>query len=286
MRAIGTLHALINRLERVEALDRLAGPLAGVVGRVVRPRPVRNLLSGTYLGHPLHPMLTDLPIGAWTMATLLDAVGGPDAEPAADRLVAVGALAAVPTAASGLNDWSDTTGPETRLGLLHAAVNLATLGLYLGSLAARLRGSRRWGIRLGRLGLGTMLVASYLGGHLTLVRGVNVNRTAWEQGPEEWTPVLDDEQLAEGQHRKVKADGAVLLLHRYRGAVHALANTCSHMGGPLDEGTFDDGCVICPWHGSTFRLADGSVVRGPASSPQPRYETRVRDGRIEVRAAG
>src|SRR5436190_19421316 len=115
------LHEAARRIERLEALDRVAKPAARAVGRAVRPRMVRNLLSGTNLGHPLHPMLTDLPIGAWTMATLLDAVGGATAAPAADLLVGAGVVAAVPTAASGLNDWSDTYGAETRVGLVHAA---------------------------------------------------------------------------------------------------------------------------------------------------------------------
>ncbi|HZU16482.1 MAG TPA: Rieske (2Fe-2S) protein [Candidatus Dormibacteraeota bacterium] len=283
---MSSLHQMMRRLERIEALDRLTGPLAGMVGRAVRPRPVRNLLSGTYLGHPLHPALTDLPIGAWAMAALLDALGGRDAEPAADCLVAAGVAAAVPTAASGLNDWSDTVGPESRVGLLHAAANLAALGLHLASLTMRLRGNRRWGVRLGRLGLGALLAASYLGGHLTLVRGVNVNRTAWEPRPREWTPVLAEDELADGQHRAVDAGGVRVLLRREGGRLFALSATCTHMGGPLNEGTFSDGCVTCPWHGSTFRLADGGIVRGPASSPQPRYQARVQAGQIEVRAAG
>lgn len=281
---MGTLQDLVGRLERIDALDALTNPLAGWVGWAVRPRLVRNLLSGTYVGHPLHPMLTDLPIGAWAMVAVLDRVGGRAAEGAADQLVKVGLAAAIPTAAAGLNDWSDTKGAETRVGLVHAAANTTALSLYLASLVARTRGSRLWGKRLGYAGLGAMLVGGYLGGHLTFVRGVNVNRHAWEQGLEEWMQVLGDDELADGQHRKVDAEGRTLLLFRSGGTVSALANTCSHMGGPLDEGVVVNGCVTCPWHASTFRLADGEIVRGPATTPQPRYETRVREGRIEVRS--
>ena len=126
------LHDLVRRVERIEALDRLAKPLVRVVSPAVRPRAVRNLLSGTYLGHPLHPMLTDLPIGAWAMSAVLDTVGGTAAEPAADLLVTVGVAAAVPTAASGLNDWSDTYGRETRAGLIHAMAMTTALSLILG----------------------------------------------------------------------------------------------------------------------------------------------------------
>jgi hypothetical protein len=133
---------LLHRLERAQSLDRYAKPLAALVGRCVRPRVIRNLLSGSYVGHPLHPMLTDVPIGAWGMATLLDSIGGTGTERAADLLVGAGVLAAVPTAAAGLNDWSDTMGPDNRVGLVHAAVNTAALSLYVASLAARARGHR------------------------------------------------------------------------------------------------------------------------------------------------
>jgi len=274
----------VRRLERLEALDKVAKPLAATVSRAVRPRVVRNLLSGTDLGHPLHPMLTDLPIGAWMMSALLDTVGGPAAEGAADLLVTAGVVTAVPTAASGLNDWSDTSGPETRVGLVHAAVNTTALSLYLASLVARVRGRRRGGKVLALAGLGVLSGGAYLGGHLAFVMGVNVNRTAWEQPPHQWTPVLADTELADGELRKADASGTPVLLYRTAGTVYALASTCSHMGGPLEEGAISDGCVICPWHGSTFRFADGTIVRGPASTPQPCYQTRIQDGRIEVRA--
>lgn len=277
---------LIRRLEEAEPLDRFAKPLAAAVGRAVRPRTVRNLLSGTYLGHPLHPMLTDVPIGAWGMSALLDTVGGPSAERAADLLVTAGVLAAVPTAASGLNDWSDTYGPDTRVGLVHAGINTAALSLYAASLSSRAHGRRTRGKALGRAGFAMLLAGSYLGGHLSFVRGVNVNRTAWQEGPQDWTAVLADAGLPDGEHRRIDVDGVPVLLYRAAGTVSALANTCSHMGGPLDEGTIADDCVTCPWHGSMFRFADGGVVRGPASSPQPRYEVRVSGEHLEVRASG
>ena len=278
------LRKTVRRLEQLEALDKVAKPLAGAVGRAVRPRVVRNLLSGTDLGHPLHPVLTDLPIGAWVMSALLDAAGGPAAEGAADLLVTAGVAAAVPTAAAGLNDWSDTAGPETRVGLVHATVNTAALSLYLASVIARARGRRRGGKALGLAGLGVLTGGAYLGGHLSFGMGVDVNRTAWEQRPDQWTPVLADTELADGQHRKADAGGVPVLLYQTAGTVYALDSTCTHMGGPLEEGTVSDGCVICPWHGSTFRFADGNVVRGPASTPEPCYQTRIQDGRIEVRA--
>ncbi|MGH3393381.1 MAG: Rieske 2Fe-2S domain-containing protein [Streptosporangiaceae bacterium] len=282
---MNALHDLVRRVEQIEALDRLAKPLVRVVSSAVRPRAVRNLLSGTYIGHPLHPMLTDVPIGAWGMSAVLDTVGGPAAGPAADLLVTVGVAAAVPTAVSGLNDWSDTYGRETRVGLVHAMAMTTALSLYAASAVARARGRRRGGRALGLTGLGVLMAGGYLGGHLSFVHGVDVNRTAWQDGPQEWTPVLADADLAEGEHRKVDAAGVPVLLYRTLGRLCALASTCSHMGGPLDEGAIADGCVTCPWHGSIFRFSDGGIVRGPASTPQPRYEARARDGQIEVRVS-
>jgi nitrite reductase/ring-hydroxylating ferredoxin subunit len=278
------LQQTVRRLERLEALDKVAKPLAEAVGRAVQPRVVRNLLSGTDLGEPLHPVLTDLPIGAWVMSALLDTVGGPAAEGAADLLVTAGVVAAVPTATAGLNDWSYTDGPQTRVGLVHATLNTTALSLYLASAVARARGRRRGGKALALAGLGVLMGGAYLGGHMSFGMGVDVNRTAWQQPPHQWTPVLAEAELADGEHHRADAGGVPVLLYRTAGTVYALASTCTHMGGPLEEGTISDGCVTCPWHGSTFRFADGTIVRGPASTPEPSYQTRIHDGRIEVRA--
>lgn len=278
------LDDLVGRVERWKALDRVGRPAAAAVGRVVSPRPVRNLLSGTALGHPAHPLLTDLPIGAWSMATLLDLVGGRAAEPAADLLVVTGMATAVPTAATGLNDWSDTKGAARRVGQVHAASVNVGLALYTASFVSRRRGSRTTAKALGLAGLGAVMVGGFLGGHLSYGLGVNVNRTAWRRGPKDWTEVLGEAELAPGGHRLVQAGTVSVLLVRESDGITALDSVCSHMGGPLEEGTFADGCVTCPWHGSTFRLRDGGIVHGPASVPQPAYETRVQEGRIQVRA--
>jgi nitrite reductase/ring-hydroxylating ferredoxin subunit/uncharacterized membrane protein len=276
-------HALVRRIEGFTALDKVAKPAAGLVGKAVQPTVVRNLLSGTNLGHPAHPMLTDLPIGAWSMSALLDVFGGAKAEQAADLLIGAGILSAVPTAATGLNDWSDTIGAERRIGAVHATANVVALSLYAASLLARRSGGRGAGKVLGLAGFGVLVVGAYLGGHLSFAKGVNVNHTFLEHRPQEWTTVLAEAELAEGELRRVSAGEASVLLVREDGQIHALANTCSHAGGPLDEGELADGCVVCPWHGSAFRLTDGHIVRGPASIPQPAYQTRVREGKIEIR---
>jgi nitrite reductase/ring-hydroxylating ferredoxin subunit/uncharacterized membrane protein len=283
---VNPLHALVDAIEHFDRLDGVASAISGAVGKAVQPRPVRNILSGTSLGHPLHPVLTDFPIGAWTMATVLDTVGGPASEPAADILVAVGIATAVPTAAAGLNDWSDTQGKSRRVGLVHAVANGSALCLFSSSAIARASGSRTSGKALGLAGFGVLMFGGFLGGHLSFSNAVNVNKTAGRTGPREWTPVMAESELADGEHRKVDAGKVSVLLYRSGAGILALDSVCSHMGGPLEEGTIADGCVTCPWHGSTFRLGDGHVVRGPATTPQPSYEARVNDGQVEVRRHG
>jgi nitrite reductase/ring-hydroxylating ferredoxin subunit/uncharacterized membrane protein len=275
---------LAARLERWEALDRVSAPLQTAVGRAVRPQGLRDVLSGAKLGHPLHPVVKDVPIGAWSMSVLLDALGGRKASSAADLLLSAGIVAAVPTAAAGLNDWSDTTGEDSRVGLVHAAANLSALSLFTASRVARGAGHRTTGKSLSAAGLALMSVGGFLGGHLVFGRGVNVNRTAFEARPADWTAVLGGDEIGEGEARTVIVGRESVLLYREDGQLSALAETCTHLGGPLGQGRIHAGCVTCPWHGSTFRLGDGSVVRGPASSPQPVYDVRVSNGQVEVRA--
>jgi nitrite reductase/ring-hydroxylating ferredoxin subunit/uncharacterized membrane protein len=281
---MSVLHELVRRIEHAEALDPVSKPLTTLVGRAVQPRAVRNLLSGTTLGHPAHPMATDVPIGAWSMATLLDLAGGRDTHRAADLLVATGMAGAVPAAAAGANDWADTYGPETRVGLVHAAANTTALGLYAASLTARLRSHRRAGKLLGIAGFAVLTAGGYLGGYLSFALGVNVNHTAWEHGPDDWTAVAAETELPDGHTRHIDADGTSILLHRDGATIHAISSICSHAGGPLEEGTITDECVTCPWHGSIFHLDDGHVARGPASAPQPAYDTRITGDQIEIRA--
>jgi nitrite reductase/ring-hydroxylating ferredoxin subunit/uncharacterized membrane protein len=249
---------------------------------------VKDTLSGTPLGHALHPLLTDLPIGTWTSAALLDLVGGRAARPASRRLIAAGLLAAVPTAASGLNDWADTTPADDgvrRIGAVHAVANVAALGLHAASLAARRRGRHRYGVTLGFAGMGALTVGGHLGGHLSYAKAVGVDQTAFESGPDDWTEVLDDAALPEGQLRGAEVDGHRIVLARSQGQIYALGDRCAHRGGTLHEGELVGECVQCPLHGSRFRLADGAVEGGPSAYPQPVYDVRVQSGRIALREA-
>jgi nitrite reductase/ring-hydroxylating ferredoxin subunit/uncharacterized membrane protein len=282
------LHHLAERIGATAALDGPAEAVAGWVRGVVPRGPVKDALSGTPLGHALHPLLTDLPIGTWTSAVVLDLVGGEDARPAARRLIATGLLASVPTAAAGFNDWADTTPADDsvrRVGAVHAVANVAALGLYTASLAARRADHHRSGVALALAGAGALAVGGHLGGHLSFAKGVGVDQTTFESGPEDWTEVLDDSALAEGALQQTEVDGVPIVLARVKGEVRALADRCAHRGGSLADGELDGDCVECPLHGSRFRLTDGAVERGPSAYPQPVYDVQVRDGRIAVRAA-
>ena len=278
------LEDVMKRLEQADALDELAGKVAGVVAVATRPRLVKNALSGTWLGHRFHPLLVPLPIGFWTGALVFDLIATRRARWAADVLVGSGIAAAVPTAAAGLSDWADAEPEARRVGLVHAGCNSLALLCYSASLVARLLGRRKAGVGLGLAGAAAISAGGYLGGHLSYVQAVGVERKAFAGGPATWTAVLTAAELEEGRPRVVRAGDTEVLLVREGNRLHALWASCTHEGGPLAEGSFADGCVTCPWHGSTFRLADGHVVRGPAAASQPVYETRVTDGKVEVRA--
>ena len=281
------LHALITRIADSEALDGVADAVAGVTTQVFNRPAVRDVLSGRPLGHPLHPLLTDVPVGAFTTALVLDTLGGQGLAPAADACVAVGLASVAPTAAAGWSDWADAVGPERRVGLVHAGANLLAAALYTASLAARRSGRRGAGRLLGLGGMGALLTGGYLGGHLSYKYGTGVDHTAFEHGPDDWTDVMPDSDLPENACLPATVGEVRVLLTRRQGVVSAISDTCTHFGGPLHEGEVDlaAGRVTCPWHGSVFRVDDGGVVRGPASLPQPRYAVRVEAGRILVRSA-
>jgi nitrite reductase/ring-hydroxylating ferredoxin subunit/uncharacterized membrane protein len=244
---------------------------------------LKDLLSGTWLGHPLHPPLTDVVIGAWTSALLLDLVGGKDAQKAADRLIATGILAAVPTASAGLSDWAELRGGSRRVGIVHALGNTTALLLHTVSWFARRRDDRSRGVALSALGYGVATFSAWLGGHLSFAKGVGVNQTAFEEAPSEWAPALDEATIEEGTPIAARTDGVAVVLVRKGEQLYALADRCSHRGCSLHEGKLNpDDTLTCPCHGSTFRL-DGSIVKGPATSPQPAFDARRNEGKIEVR---
>jgi nitrite reductase/ring-hydroxylating ferredoxin subunit/uncharacterized membrane protein len=246
---------------------------------------VKNFLSGTWLGHPLHPAVTDLPVGSWTASLMLDMLeassGRRDLAVAADAALSIGLAGSLLAALSGLSDWHFTIDRPRRLGVAHGLLNTGAAGLYGASLVMRLSGARAWGRRTAMLAYGMALFSAWLGGELVFDEQIGVDHAA-KEAPSDFVPALDETELQEGKPRRVDVNGILVMLVRQGGRIYALGETCAHLGGPLSEGEISDGIVTCPWHGSQFRLSDGQIVNGPAAFPQPCYQTRVRNGKIEV----
>jgi nitrite reductase/ring-hydroxylating ferredoxin subunit/uncharacterized membrane protein len=243
-------------------------------------RQVEDALHGTWVGHPLHVILTDIPLGTWSAALIFDVL---DLRGAADASIAMGLVGAAGAALTGATDWHVTDPPARRIGLVHGLLNSVGAGLFAASWLMRRRRRRNAGRWLALAGMAAAVTSARLGGHLVYRDRIGVDRAAEQPGPEEFAPVLGENDLAEDEMRKVDYHGTPILLVRQSGQVFALAETCSHLGGPLAEGTLGDGSVTCPWHGSCFALDDGRVLDGPAVHPQPCFEVRLRGGRIEVR---
>jgi len=281
-------HALSERIGAIDALDAPAKAIAKQIRNLLPDGGgVKDVVSGTWIGHALHPLLTDVPIGAWTSATLLDLFGGRASRPAAQRLIGVGLAAAGPTAWTGWSDWADTEPDDDqvrRLGIVHAIANGSAAALYGASFAARRRGAHTAGVLLGLAGAGAMGAGGWLGGDLAFARGVGVNETAFVEAPADWTPVLDASMLVENRPAHAIVGDLEVVIVKRNGSIHALADRCAHRGGMLHEGELDGDCIACPLHGTRFRLADGAIQRGPSAYPQPVYEARVNDGRVEIRS--
>ncbi|MDK0523674.1 Rieske (2Fe-2S) protein [Streptomyces sp. ML-6] len=278
----------LDALGRAEKLDAVSFPLR----RVVRGLPLgrsRDVLHGLPIGHPLHPALVQIPIGAWLSAAVLDFV--PGGRRGARVLVGVGVLGAAPAALAGWVDWAEQHPEQMRTGLVHAASVTTALALYAGSWAHRGRGGRPALARaLGFAGLCAVGVGGLLGGHLAYRQAAGSDKAEpvahlLEEG---WHPVGAAEDFPIGVAVRRELGEVPLLVFREReGRVHVLAERCSHFSGPLSEGRIIDGCVECPWHGSVFRLADGLNVRGPATAPQPAFHVRVdQEGIVQVRLPG
>ena len=281
---------LLGRLEREPRLD----PVADALGAGVRFLPLgraRDVLHGTWLGHPVHPLLVQVPIGTWLSAAVLDL--RKDRPREAGLLVGLGLAAAAPAALTGAVDWAELNPPQKRVGLVHALSNTAAVTLYTASLACRATGRTRAGRALGFLGFTAVGAGGMLGGHPA------TRPTGRPPAPTTPRPYPTSSRRAgiPSAHRttsppglpvrrSVDDDVPVMVLRETDGTIHALADRCSHLAGPLSEGTVSDGCVRCPWHGSVFRLSDGLNVRGPAVAPQPAFAVRVVEGQVEVRPRG
>lgn len=280
-------------IERQDVLDVVGSRLQQAIGSAFAAggtvgRRIRDFLHGTWLGHPLHPALIDVPLGAWTTAFVLDTIGADRRgfARAADSAIALGLAGGAAAAVTGLTDWHHTEGADRRRGLTHGLLNLGAMTIYATALTLRRRGARNPGRLLAALGLLTAGTAAYLGGDLVYRRRIGVDHGARPGGWDSFVAVLPERELQEGWPRRVEARGVSIVLVRRGGRVYALGEACAHLGGPLSEGRVDGDAIRCPWHGSLFALDDGRVLEGPSAYPQPCFDVRVRGESIEVRARG
>jgi nitrite reductase/ring-hydroxylating ferredoxin subunit/uncharacterized membrane protein len=247
-------------------------------------RPLKNALNGTWFGHPVHPALTDVPMGAMTLAALFDLTGHDDA---ADAAVATGIAGMAAAAVTGAADAVDAQGKPRTYASVHAMVMSTSLGVYALSFLLRLgpRFGRPTARLLAYLGYGVLTAGAYVGGDLVYRAGNQVDRHAFEGTSAKWRS-LDVSEVPAGKLVKAKAGIDTLVLYRELDGdpISALHAVCSHAGGPLDKGEIVDGCVQCPWHGSRFDLETGHVRQGPAVYDQPRFEVRESpDGGLQAR---
>lgn len=285
---------------RQPLVDRISEPLQHAIGAVIGssrkpPRLLKSLLNGTWLGHPLHPAITDVPVVAWLLTALFDIIWlfAPQANAWAGRAALatalVGMLGALGAIVTGLADWSDTYGHERTVGFLHGLANVGATILFVVSIWLRFTadaGESVAAVSVGFVGLALVLYAAYLGGEMVFALGTSVNHTAWEAAGEEYEPVMALSAVAENTLYRVSAAGVPVVLVRTGDRLCALSATCPHAGGPLDEGSLERGIVTCPWHGSRFRMCDGRVLTGPATVNAPSYDVRVRDGQVEIKRNG
>jgi nitrite reductase/ring-hydroxylating ferredoxin subunit/uncharacterized membrane protein len=278
----------LTRIADLPVLQQLADPLSQAVKGAYEAggaagQQAKDALHGVWLGHPLHPVFTDLPVGAWTTALALDVAGrnDPEMRRAATFAMGVGLLGAVGAAVTGLTDWSETSGRSQRAGLLHGLLNVTATSLFAAAYAFRKQDSHDGGRKCAWTGYAIALASAYIGGDLVYGQRIGVTHAAVDQ-PETFTPVAASAEVPEGTMKRARKDDVDALVVRQHGRVCALAHPCAHMGGPLSEGTLKDGSVVCPWHGSEFALEDGSVIHGPATQRQPAYDVREQDGSIAI----
>ncbi|MEH0935751.1 Rieske 2Fe-2S domain-containing protein [Micromonospora psammae] len=277
----------MNRIEQNAALDPAGYRLQRVVQSTLRGQRVRDLLHGVWLGHPLHPAMVQVPVGAWISAAVLDLL--PGQRRAATTLVGLGTVSALPAAVAGLNDWAALARDQRRVGLVHAASNSVALVFYAGSLAARLRGRHGMGRALAYLGLSAASAGAYIGGHLAYKQGAQVSQSISElhRMPDEWKAIADLATLPQRELVTREVDDVSVILYRHGDEVTVMLERCPHQSGPLGEGEVQEidghACVVCPWHGSAFRLNGGEVVHGPSANDQQILPTRVVDGVLQTK---
>lgn len=285
----------LARLGRQTWLDRPSYRFEHAVGLAMAAcggagERVGNALQGIWLGHPLHPVVTTLPMGAAATTLALDAArllpGRREELRGASRFIlGVGIAGSLAAAATGVTDWQHTQEQARRVGLVHGALNAAATCLYVLSWRDRGRGRQVRGVAASAVGYGITLASGYLGASLVYRSGTGVDQSGPRLGAAQWSAALDDDKLEDAAPQRVEVGGTGVVLFRNDGAVLAVGERCPHLGAPMADGWIDRGRIICPWHGSQFETETGRPLRGPATSPLSCYQTRVRDGVIEVREA-
>lgn len=270
--------ALIRLIDAQDGWARPFGDwLHGIVDAVFhRMVPIRSFLNGTWLGHPLHAVLTDVPIGALLLVIVLDVLGQPTG---ADVALVLGILAMLASAVIGFADYSVTDGKARGRATVHATLMVVALLVYLVSLGLRAGGpaDRTVPIGLSIVGFLILSAGAYVGGDAVFALGNMVDRHAWRPAGAKWGP-LEVGDLPDGTPVKARLGLQNLVVVRSGETIHALHDQCAHAGGPLSGGRLVDGCIECPWHASRFELATGRRRRGPTVYDQPAYEVRPAEG--------
>ncbi len=286
-----SIMGLVDRQEWLQPIQDTGAELIHNAFTAAGPagQTAKNALHGVWLGHPLHPAMTDVPVGSWTVATALDLLeirGDSQYRAGADAAVMLGLLSSIPVALTGMTDWSDTHGKPQRVGALHGILNVGAAVLYAASYAARKSEKRGLGRLLGFLGYGVLLSSAYLGGELSYSQKIGVNHAPDAEGelPKEFTEAIKESELMQGKPSKVSIQGTDIFILKNGLKIFAMAEHCSHLSGPLSEGRVERDSIVCPWHGSRFCLEDGRVEDGPATSNQPVLDVKVEDGTVFVKA--
>lgn len=277
---------LAEQTGTMTALDPIAARLHSAVMPLLGPdanQTVKDMLYGTWLGHPLHPVIVDLPIGFWTSSFLLDMLG---LEQAADITLKLGTVSALGAAATGAAQWYDLQEMDEprRIGAVHGLLNAAATAMFAGSWFLRGANRRSAGQMASVIGLSLATAGGLLGGDLAFRLGIGVNRDAFAEPITEWKPIVPLHDLSEGELVRIEQEGMPLVALRKGEEVLVASTNCTHVGGPLDEGTLDGTCVTCPWHGSVFDLRDGTVIHGPATTPLQTMQVRIIDGQVQIQA--
>ncbi len=269
----------------------IAGGTRAVFGALGTPgRYLQDFLNGVWLGHSLHAVLVDVVVGGATAALFLDLLrvvfGVEGLETATAWVVGMAWLAAAGSIITGLTDFKDTSADSATRDVtgLHGLTNIVGTGGLAFSAIQRVNGNHDagfWGLLIG---YAILSIGAYIGGHVVYKYGYTVNTNAFSRGKRaaEFTPVLPLAELPDGTPTKATFGSTAVMLVRRGDVVHALKHTCSHLNGPLSEGTLRDDTIECPWHGSVFRISDGSVVHGPATSRQVSYRARINGDQVEL----